>query len=215
MCSTGNVLFQSWRASFDCNKAAKVSATVDFGLADKLLKSDMTDVRLQIREVCEFFEKSLDDWLQYVNKKRVMFTNLNYFTTEQLVILRHELAKLADKGNPDDKTFHLLQFVKPGCSEVDLKRAWQQTYKDLIEEQRAQEASNKDVSMETDASGLQLTSNEQLEKYQELLTYDFSEKLVTRALQITSYDFDRGLLVLYSSMNFKRVYYLIEDFLCD
>ena len=202
MCNTGNVLFQSWRASFDCNKEAKVTAAVDFGLADKLLKSEISDVRLQIKEVCEFFDKSLDDWLQYVNRKRAAFTNLNYFTTEQLVILRHELAKLADKGNPNDKTYHLLQFVKPGCNEVDLKKAWLQTQKDLMEELKLQESTNK--NMETgdsceENSGMPTSAafNQQSDKYQELLSYEFPEKLVARALQVTNYDVDEGFLNLF------------------
>jgi hypothetical protein len=135
MCNSGNVLFRSWKATFDCDSTASAKVIVDFGIdEDHLLKSGHTDVREQIANLCEFFETSLDEWMNHVAEKRTAYMNLNYFTTEQLVILRQEMAKLAHKGTDiDNRIYHLLYFVKPSCSEADIRKAWQTTSRELNE----------------------------------------------------------------------------------
>lgn len=55
MCNTGNVLFRSWKATFECDRAAPVKAVVDFGDESHLLKGNQTDVIQKIKDLCDFF----------------------------------------------------------------------------------------------------------------------------------------------------------------
>jgi hypothetical protein len=137
MCSAGNVLFLSWKATFKCDEAAPVKVIVDFGLGDAghVLKSDQTDVKQQIADLCTFFDTSLEEWMKHVAGERTVYVDLNYFTTEQLVILRQEIAKFIHKGaHFDNRIYHLLHFVKPRCSEADIRKAWQMASKELYGE---------------------------------------------------------------------------------
>ena len=69
-------------------------------------------------------EGCLQQWLTYIKEQRNQYFELNHFTTEQLVILRNELAKLMSTEDQLRPTVYtLLHMVHPGCCEEDLKQA--------------------------------------------------------------------------------------------
>jgi hypothetical protein len=64
-------------------------------------------------------DQCLDDWQKDVENKRAEFYHMNYFTTEQLVILRQEMAKVlnGDVRDVDKRIYQMLSFVKPNCTQ--------------------------------------------------------------------------------------------------
>ena len=188
------MLFHSWKATFDCNRNAKVKTAVDFGLANRLLKDGSTEIQLQICNLCTFLEESLNEWLYHVSEKRNSFVNLNYFTTEQMVILRRELAKLNEGIPPDNKVYHLLDFVKQDCNESDLKKTWKVTNKELVDNDLTSEKASKDKKLDDDyrqiVNDTILDSNHEL--IRQLEEYGYSENLAKKAVLAIGDDFDKG-----------------------
>ncbi len=146
ICSAGSVLFKNFRATFYCKPGRKVNATVDFGLSDLKLQGHtdaQTDVNEQIRNVCQFFQECLQQWLNHINDQRKEFYYLNYFTTEQLVLLRNGLAPLfTGQGTVSLLLYPMLEAVHPGCRQTHLQLAMRETVKQIQELQRAQASGN-------------------------------------------------------------------------
>ncbi|XP_077980164.1 E3 ubiquitin-protein ligase rnf213-alpha-like [Glandiceps talaboti] len=123
LCAAGNVLFSKWKAIIYCEQGKKVSVLVDFGIGQNTLQG--TDpVYIQLQKLCNFMEDVLQEWLDYVEEKRSDIYHLNYFTTEQLVILRSELAQLlSNEDNVSPGVYTLLAVLKSNCTEDDVKEA--------------------------------------------------------------------------------------------
>ena len=97
LCSAGSILFKNWVGTFYSQPDRKVNAQINFGIADHIMQGQNTaliDVTGQISQVCCFLEECLGEWTHHIEVKRLEFAPLNFFTTEQLVILRRELAAL-------------------------------------------------------------------------------------------------------------------------
>ncbi|XP_006820780.1 E3 ubiquitin-protein ligase rnf213-alpha-like, partial [Saccoglossus kowalevskii] len=123
LCAAGNVLFSEWKALIYCGKR-KVSVMVDFGFGDSQDLMGTKDVIVQLDELCHFMENCLKEWLEYVEEKRSEIYQLNYFTTEQLVILRRELSKLmSNEKEMAAGVYTLLASLKDSCTESDVKEA--------------------------------------------------------------------------------------------
>ena len=70
----------------------------------------------------------LQDWPEYVEEKRSRCYQLNYYTTEQLVLLRHQLAEfLKNRATLPAQILVLLSAVKSNCSEDDVHAAMKAT----------------------------------------------------------------------------------------
>lgn len=130
---SGCVLFTSWQARFLCDPKRPVCAFIEFGKEDNIKqlkgrRNDTDDVITIMPEIAKFMETSLDNWLQYLDEKRYKYQHLNYYTTDQLVILQRELAQCID-GNDVDKIppfiIPMLSVVKSDCDIGDLTDALQ------------------------------------------------------------------------------------------
>ena len=116
LCSAGSIIFRKWRATFYCDPDIKVTADINFGLSDKMLHAPRgISLTKQIMDLCEFLEDCLHQWTEDIHQKRQEFYQLNHFTTEQLVILRSELAKVCSGEQGKPEMYALLHAVKSGC----------------------------------------------------------------------------------------------------
>lgn len=133
---SGCVLFTSWRARFLCDPKRTVCAFIEFGSGEKIKqlkgrRNDKDDVITIMPEIAKFMEKSLENWLQYLDEKRYEYEHLNYYTTDQLVILQRELAKFIDRDEMPPTIISLLSVVKSDCNIKDLTDALQEANKEL------------------------------------------------------------------------------------
>ena len=74
------------------------------------------NVTEQIVQLCEFLESCLQKWTMEIDEKRKDYFYLNYFTTEQLVILRKEIAKVCNGEIGDKLIYPMLNGVRVDCN---------------------------------------------------------------------------------------------------
>ena len=67
-------------------------------------------------------QEALKTWKQFMETLRSKYTSLNFFTTNQLVWLSQDLAKLNQGGNISTETIMNLRLVAPNASDKDLHR---------------------------------------------------------------------------------------------
>ena len=67
-------------------------------------------------------QEALETWKQFMETLRSKYTSLNFFTTNQLVWLSQDLAKLNQGGNISNETMMNLRLVAPNASDKDLHR---------------------------------------------------------------------------------------------
>lgn len=92
------------------------------------------DVIFQINDMCQFMEECHKDWLEYLDNQRSKFAELNFFTTDQIVFLRNELAKITNKQATDPVSkyvYPMLHVLKQECSESDIKDAIHAAFQSL------------------------------------------------------------------------------------
>lgn len=133
---SGCVLFTSWQAKFLCDPRRPVCAFIEFGKGKNIKqlkgrRNDKDDVITIMPEIAKFMETSLENWLQYLDKKRYEYQHLNYYTTDQLVILQRELAKVIDGDKIPPFIIPLLSVVKSDCDIDDLTGALQGANEEL------------------------------------------------------------------------------------
>ena len=99
----GNIHYLCWSLSFSCNAADIVSA---------------------LSAQAHTMESHLEEWKNEVSEKRDKFYELNYFTTQQLLFLVEDLAKLqaANGKNVNPMTMALLQSISPKLSERNVRK---------------------------------------------------------------------------------------------
>ncbi len=166
---------------------------MDFGLSDLKLQGHAdaaTDVNEQIRNVCQFFQDCLQQWLNHINDQRKEFYYLNYFTTEQLVLLRNGLAPLfTGQGNILPFLYPMLEAVHPGCRQTHLQLAIRETIKDIAEFQQAQASGGTaEENVDQEANGADPETEEiDVEARKGFITSlsesGFSEKLILEAVK--------------------------------
>ena len=61
-------------------------------------------------------ESCFDKWMDFIKQKRKKYHHLNYFTTDQLVILQRELVKIGTNEEPSHLIYPLLSAVKSECT---------------------------------------------------------------------------------------------------
>ena len=196
ICSAGSVLFKNFKAIFYCEPGRKVNATVDFGLSELKLHGHtdvLTDVSEQIRNVCDFFQDCLQQWLHHIDTQREKSYYLNYFTTEQLVLLRNGLAPLfTGQETVSPLLYPMLEAVHLGCRQTHLQLAVRETIKDIKELQRAQADSptnsglaEENLDQELEILDAETESDaEARNAFIDSLSDAFSEKLVLKALKM-------------------------------
>ncbi|KAH3728220.1 hypothetical protein DPMN_054171 [Dreissena polymorpha] len=125
---SGCVLFKSWKSQFWCEQDRRVCVEISIGNEKDLPKlvgrtNQSEKVQHHIPVIAKFLEKCLDEWLAYIKQSRSEFYFLNFFTTDQLVILQQELAQMGSERKLSPHVFSLLSAVKDDCKLADLETA--------------------------------------------------------------------------------------------
>lgn len=68
-----------------------------------------------MNKLASALEEYYESWLKHVDQNRQEFLELNYFTTEQLVVLQEEIASLAEKIPPSKLIYPLFHKILPDC----------------------------------------------------------------------------------------------------
>ncbi|XP_078382607.1 E3 ubiquitin-protein ligase rnf213-alpha-like isoform X3 [Oculina patagonica] len=108
LCEIGDVSYLDWREEYKCRS--------------KMGKSVIDDIQSKRNE----FERSLSICKEHINSLRMKYHELNYFTTQQLLFLRKELAGLKRGATMDSlnlQVYALLQKVLPGLHQSSLRDA--------------------------------------------------------------------------------------------
>lgn len=173
---------------FDCVQLSGKRHEVENGVLD------------HINCLCSFMEDCLRDWRQHIGDQRTKLYYLNHFTTEQLVILQAELAKVGDdhKNVLSTNVYSLLSKVKKNCCLKDLQKAMHLAFSEVtdvvmdehdLEPELAAAATDDqtddaDDQMSDDGDSKRdvemATVQEFIQKMEDL---NFSEKLAWRALK--------------------------------
>lgn len=118
-----------WSQDFECQK-------------DKL--EGQQPVHLEISNISLEMESSLEKWKQKVNNAREEFTELNHFTTQQLMTLRREIAQTCHRPNfvtDNVQILAMLESVLPDVNPESLKAAILKAFRgtSLLEEAAREE----------------------------------------------------------------------------
>ena len=91
----------------------------------------------ELQKVASKMEDDLEKWKQEIQEKRDEFYELNYYTTQQLLLLREELGRLKEPGEDQVKphAMALLQSISREVSADAMKR-YVQEVTTILEQQR-------------------------------------------------------------------------------
>ena len=106
----GEVSHLKWKYEFQCTPRLTTSRS----LTDDLVKKS------------EQMEHCLQQWKDELHAKRMMYSELNHFTTRQLLVLRRQLAEVQGRGpkavdSIPLEVYNLLESVLPGVDPAILK----------------------------------------------------------------------------------------------
>ena len=113
---SGFVHLMDWNQEFRCSR-------------DQL---EGESISLELARVGKAMEADLSKWKQKVSDARKEYRELNFFNTQQLMLLREEIARACHRspfkvGNP--QVFTLLESVRPGLYTKHLMEAVQRAFK--------------------------------------------------------------------------------------
>lgn len=138
LCTAGCTLFHHWRAVFFCCPSKKNKVYMHFSSDGPPLKASEKNVAGQIQDICRYMESCLEEWVKHVEEQREQFCHLNFFTTQQLMILQQELSKIKNDSDEDvvgQKVYALLSLVKNDCSFYDLYYCFSTAVRQLVEQE--------------------------------------------------------------------------------
>lgn len=202
LAASGCVLFSNWQTQLLCDPSRPICAFIKFGSGSRCIevkaqrhRSDITCSTI-ISRLAKFMDMCLEQWLNYIDRKRDTYYYLNFFTIDQLFILQKELALIGDENEPSNLVYPLLSIVKHDCSKEDLIIAFKKSMFDVSEKQNEQEAEKEEeaiVNLETDKE--EHAKSSVITKFlSEIVSLGYSEKLVRQALKegIDPEDIDEG-----------------------
>ncbi len=96
---SGNILFKNWTATVYCDGNSTNTIKINFGVTDENKnifgnRDEEFSTLATINKVIKYLSDCYKEWLEHIDNKRQNFPLLNYFTLDQLVILREELTKI-------------------------------------------------------------------------------------------------------------------------
>ena len=118
-----------------CANQIGVSVHIYFGGSETSVLTGTKPLNTELRFLREFMKNCLQQWYQYVNERRSECYHLNYFTTEQLVLLRSCLAEFASSDQVEclpPQVLVLLSAVNSHCTADDVRRALKDASKDIM-----------------------------------------------------------------------------------
>ncbi|XP_072046321.1 E3 ubiquitin-protein ligase rnf213-alpha-like [Amphiura filiformis] len=133
----GNILFSEWKAYLYCHgeDQDQPSVHIEFGGGKKSVLTGTRALLVELNCLRRFMNECLQEWYQYVSERRSDCYHLNYFTTEQLVLLRRHLASFAISDDDDElppaQVFVLLSAVTARYDADDVRNALKKASKDI------------------------------------------------------------------------------------
>ena len=107
------------------------SVHISFNVGDTGLLTGKHHLPKELQFLREFMNQCLQDWHEYVAEKRSRCYQLNYYTTEQLVLLRHQLAEfLKNRATLPSQILVLLSAAKSNCTKDDVHVAMKAAARD-------------------------------------------------------------------------------------
>ncbi|XP_044037270.1 E3 ubiquitin-protein ligase rnf213-alpha [Siniperca chuatsi] len=145
--SAGNPLFRHWEAQINCSLSSKKpSIMMDFNLGSVVSVVIVEgSIEEQLPEFCRKMEKCLDYWRDFVDKQRSQHYYLNYYTAEQIVYLCSKLSQ-QNVTNVEDHVLMMLSFIKPNCTDSDLRQVWHALQYEILTKPEEQ---NEDIKFQT------------------------------------------------------------------
>ncbi|XP_051888724.1 E3 ubiquitin-protein ligase rnf213-alpha-like [Pristis pectinata] len=125
--SSGNMLYRNWKAHVYCSKESDACLTMNFNAKNIECLRISGDVSEQLQILCRTLEMCLQDWSEFMEKRRATFYHLNYYTAEQIVYLCSELGSFATGKSLSEQVIAMLSFVKPHCTAKEIRSAMPQT----------------------------------------------------------------------------------------
>ncbi|KAL3881511.1 hypothetical protein ACJMK2_027943, partial [Sinanodonta woodiana] len=181
--SAGCVLFKHWQAKFLCDRSRSICAFIEFGQGAKSLKEKQTkkdDVTTVIPKLANFMKTCLDEWIGHISQMRSKYFELNYFTTDQLVILQQELVKVGPKHDLDIRIFPLLSAVKENCTYEDLVDAMRKASDGMEMDEECKEM---ECTEEVEVASNEIKEEDRQAFIAEIIKSGFSDKLAKAALR--------------------------------
>lgn len=138
-------MFRLWEAIIHCN-SKEACIVMDFNLPNVasvvMVKGDVAE---QLLEVCKKMERCLSFWKDFMDKQRSQNYYLNYFTAEQIVYLCSQLTQ-KNLANLDDQALMMLSFIKPNCTNINLRKSWHILQYEMLTRPSEQ---NEDIDFQT------------------------------------------------------------------
>lgn len=202
ICNAGCTLFQHWKARFYCNRNRAVHSRIEFGQDNKHVLTGAEEVKGKtggvlhdINELCKFMEDCLSQWLERIGEMRTQLYYLNHYTTEQLVILQNELAKVnSDRAQVSPCVYPLLSAIRSDCSLHDIERAMRSGFRELADTDRDHDLlSNKPddaelLGTEADFEVMNREAEQRDAVIETLIGAGYSESLARRAIEAVGVD---------------------------
>lgn len=198
LCTAGCMLFFNFKATFLCQSDAGSNVFFQFEKESKdteyvpPIMGSTNDVIQEMHDTSKFLQESLKSWKTHVEKQRSQYYYLNYYTTEQLVILQIELAKLLGAGKLDKRIFHMLHAIGQHYTYADLTATLKAALEDI-------DKIDEDTSAEK--------THEIAEFIAYLVNLGYTKSMALRALQsgITTDARDAGSICFYTRYTVNNI----------
>ena len=118
---SGCHLFANWKALIYCDQKRQVSVIIDFGYDAQIIQGG-PHLEKELDQLAIFLKNALETWNQFMEKLRSDCPSLNFFTTDQLVILSRDLAKFVHNKskNLNTQSIMMLNCIAPNLGNKDL-----------------------------------------------------------------------------------------------
>ncbi|XP_063784592.1 E3 ubiquitin-protein ligase RNF213 isoform X2 [Pseudophryne corroboree] len=111
----GNMLFRNWKAVIYCSDNSKACIQMNFNVDGIGEFEGHGSITTLLPSMCRTLEKSLEQWLAFMSRKRSELYYLNYYTAEQLVYLCQQF----EGRDMSEEALLMLSFIKPECAKID------------------------------------------------------------------------------------------------
>ncbi|XP_077865143.1 E3 ubiquitin-protein ligase RNF213-like [Saccoglossus kowalevskii] len=186
--SAGCVSFIDWKVIQHCQPAKRVTTNVFFGASDPMITGS-EDAADSMYKLCDFLERCHHQWLEYINRKRRGYYELNHFTMTQIFQLRRDLAKLRNNEDIHPSTCVLLEGVRTNCGITNLREALRES--NNIQNTPARSSTYQPPSC---PSGLYMSADMKNTSIKHLIAEGMTDKIAKAAFMACGFDSDINLL---------------------
>ncbi|CAD5126001.1 DgyrCDS14181 [Dimorphilus gyrociliatus] len=185
----GSLLFSKCSFEFRENPNSEFNVEIDIGLSDRiLLGKKETNLEEHLSNVCVALEKYIDEWSEYVRKNRDKYSGLNYFSSQQILILRETISHFLNNNEISDELIYLCSIVNPICTKTDVEQAILSASEEI-----KNESSKIDSQDACDGGSLSSTETDEKNTYERLIEHGFPNQLVREACE-DNRDYDEAYI---------------------